>query len=379
MDHDFISNGGPVSSNPTTRRCLLRSAAGAAVGLAFAASAKAEEAKGTSVIEFEDKLAQMRDDFYRHPKIDILKDGFRPVGGKVADFAVAELNGRFHFYYIERRLQEGTPFYPGHEIYFGHASTPNFIDWEVHEPVMLVRPGTWEGAHVWAPSIIRRGDEFLMAYTGVNSHLSQSIGLASSTDLFNWKRWESNPIRPCKDRPWAYWREDSICSCRDPSLFEHDGKIWFNYTASTKEGASCIALCSSSDLKTWEDRGPILVGPTSGYEPTLQGGHKQGCLESACMVRRKGKWFLIIKASTRIKPWRQWIIPGERIDHFDFADGWNFWKEGICVEIVKDRGQQSLIAGMVNGNLKFAEVDWSAPKPEAHNIERKEQFTPWLA
>jgi len=61
----------------------------------------------------------------------------------VADFATARLNGRDHFYYIERRLQEGTPFYPGHEIYFGHVSTADFFEWEVHDPVMIVQENSW--------------------------------------------------------------------------------------------------------------------------------------------------------------------------------------------------------------------------------------------
>jgi hypothetical protein len=198
-----------------------------------AAAGKAEE--GMTAIEFEEALAAMRREHYRHPKVDIIKEGFRPVGGKVADFAVAERAGRYHFFYIERRLVEGTPFYPGHETYFGHASTANFVDWEVHEPVLMVRPGTWEGAHVWAPCIVRRGDEYVMAYTGVNKVISQDIGIASSLDLFEWKRWASNPVSPCKGAGWAYWRTDGIASCRDPSLCAWDGRYWMIYTANTKE------------------------------------------------------------------------------------------------------------------------------------------------
>ncbi|MEP0841491.1 MAG: hypothetical protein HRF43_02120, partial [Phycisphaerae bacterium] len=290
----------------------------------------------------------------------------------------AEGGGRYHFYYIERRLQEGTPFYPGHEMYFGHASTADFLKWEVHEPVMLVRPGTWEGAHVWAPSIFRRGSEYIMVYTGVNKHLSQDIGLASSTDLFEWRRWESNPISPCKGRDWAFWRENAISSCRDPEIIEHDGRYWMNFTANTKAGASCIALASSKDLKTWDDHGPILVGPTSGYEPRLEGGHKQGALESACLVRKKGRWFLLIKAALRTTPIRQWIIPSDRIDRFDFADGWKFWTEGVCIQTVKERGEKSLIAGMVAGCVKFAEVDWSAERPVARPVESEATLTAWV-
>jgi hypothetical protein len=379
MKHGRRRGGISENVEQATRRGFLRSAGLGFAGLYLARTAAAAETKGGNIIEFEEQLARMRDQYYRHPQVDVLQTGFRPIGGKVADFAVAQREGRYHFFYIERRLQEGTPFYPGHEIYFGHASTADFLNWEVHDPVMLIRPGTWEDAHVWAPSILRRGDEYVMAYTGVNHHLSQNIGLASSKDLFNWRRWESNPISPCKGREWAYWREDSICSCRDPEMVEHDGRVWMNYTACTRAGASCIALCSSADLKTWQDHGPILTGPTTGYEPKLEGGHKQGALESACLVRRRGKWFLLIKAALRSQPWRQGIIPSDRIDRFDFANGWRFWEQGICIEIVKDRGDQSLIAGMVNGCIRFAEVDWSAARPEAKPIETRESLARWVS
>ncbi len=359
------------------RRGFLRLAGVGLAGLSAPTRSRAEDGGSTNIIEFEEKLAAMRAEYYRHPKIDILKTGFRPIGGKVADFAVAELRGRYHFFYIERRLQEGTPFYPGHEIYFGHASTPDFFNWEVHEPVMIVRPDSWEESHVWAPFILKRGDEYVMVYTGVNRHISQNIGLASSADLFTWKRWDSNPISPCKDRPWAYWHEDRISSCRDPQIVEHDGQFWMIYTANTKTGASCIALCSTRDLKTWEDHGPILTGPTSGYEPKLEGGHKQGSLESAYLLNRKGKWYLLVKAALRGIPYRQGIIPGDRIDAFDFANGWQFWKEGVCIEVVKEREGRALIAGMVNGFIKFAEVDWSADRPAARTLETKEELAAW--
>lgn len=180
----------------TISRCAwLRGAGTGALALAIGRRAMAAAAEGTSVIAFEETLAAMRTRHYRDRTVDIVNTGFRPVGGKVADFAVAQRDGRYHFFYIERRLQEGTPFYPGHEIYFGHASTADFVHWRVHEPVMLIRPGTWEEAHVWAPCILRRGSQYVMAYTGVNRHLSQDIGLASSTDLFQWKRWTPTPSR----------------------------------------------------------------------------------------------------------------------------------------------------------------------------------------
>ena len=242
------------------------------------------------------------------PKVDILKEGFRPVGGKVADFGTGRLNGHDHFFYIERRLQEGTPFYPGHEIYFGHASTPNFFDWEVHDPALVIRPNTWEEAHLWAPVLLKNGDEFIMAYTGLNRHLSQNIGLASSRDMFEWKRWDTNPISPAKGATWSYWREDDICSCRDPDLFRHNGRVYMPYTANTREGATCIALSSTADFKTWKDHGPILVGPASGYEVRLWGGHPQGSFESSNLSFRGGRYILIFGASIRGRGPGTWAV-----------------------------------------------------------------------
>jgi len=78
-------------------------------------------------------------------------------------------------------------------------------------------------------------------------------------------------ISPCKGAAWAAWWEDDICSCRDPHLFRHEGRVWMCYTANTKEGAACLALASTADFKKWKDHGPIIVGPVSGYEAKLAG------------------------------------------------------------------------------------------------------------
>jgi hypothetical protein len=339
--------------------------------------ASTNSASGTNIIEFEKTLARMRFEHYRHPPVDILKEGFRPVGGRVADFATVRHAGRDHFFYIERRLQEGTPFFPGHEIYLGHASTANFFDWEVHDPVMLVRPGTWEEAHVWAPMILPHGDEFIMAYTGLNRHLSQNLGLASSKDLFEWTRWKSNPISPCKGAAWAAWWENDIASCRDPHLVRHDGRVWMAYTANTKAGATCIALTSTKDFRQWKDHGPILIGPASGYEPKLWGGHTQGSFESANLSFRKGRWMLVFHAVIRDKGRGTWAVQSDRIDSFRADKMWRFWDDGACVEVMRDQGDQSLLAGVVGGCIKFGEVNWAAPHPVARTLKRREELERW--
>lgn len=366
-----------MNDSKLARRSLL-AAGGAALVSGWVQRVAWAQSAGDTILDFETALVNARRAKYHHPEVDIVKTGFRPVGGKVADFGVAELDGRFHFFYIERRLAEGTPFYPGHEIYFGHASTPDFFKWEVHEPVMHIRPGTWEDGHVWAPCVVRRGDEFIMAYTGVNRHISQNIGLASSHDLFEWKRWDTNPISPAKDRPWAAWREDHISSCRDPNLFEHDGRWWMNYCANTREGASCIALTSTTDFKTWKDHGPICVGAASGYEMRLEGGHPQGSLESANILHRRGKWYMTVKAKVRESGHKaNWIIESDRHDRFDFAARREFWPEGFGIEIVRDRGDRTLLATFNDGHIRFGVVDWSVEKPMARLIASADELRAW--
>ena len=359
------------------RRAFLWTVAAGLVGLTPQWYTWAEAPEPTNVIAFEETLAGWRARHYRERKVDIINTGFRPVGGTVADFAVAEHGGRFHFFYIERRLTEGTPFYPGHEIYFGHASTADFVNWQVHDPVLLVRPDTWEEAHVWAPCIVRRGSEFIMAYTGVNRHISQDIGLASSTDLFTWKRWETNPISPCKGKSWAFWRPDAISSCRDPSICEYDGRHWMIYTANTKEGASCIALTSTTDFHAWRDHGPICVGPAGGYEPRLEGGHPQGSLESAHLLRRRNTWFLLVKAKVRDSDKRSWIIESDRVDSFDFTGRRQFWPGGFGIEVVEDKGDRSLLATFFGGHIRFGLVNWADAQPTARFVESEEELAPW--
>lgn len=328
-----------------------------------------------NIIQFQETLVAMRMAHYRHRHVDILHEGFRPVSGSVADFCTVAHDGRHHFFYIERRLQEGTPFYPGNEIYFGHASTADWVEWEVHDPALLIRPGTWEGGHLWAPNVLRYQGRFLMAYTGVSTLISQDIGLAWSDDLFHWERDPRNPISPLKDRPWGFWRADGICGCRDPHLLEHAGRLWMTYTGDTREGATCIALTSTADLTKWEDHGPILVGPADGYEPRMQGGHLQGSLESSNLSFRQGQWRLLAQFKRRDCEVRNWIFASDRMDAFDLASGREFWPGAYTTEVVEDRGTRSLLA--CASTIRLGEVDWADELPTARFIDTRERLQFW--
>ena len=344
--------------------------------------------------EFETKLAESRLDLYHHPAIDIINEGFRPVGGMPNDFGVIVHEGRYHFFYFHGILTESSGFFPGQATFLGHASTANFFDWEVHDPVLPIRPGTWESASVGAPVLLRHDGRFIMAYQGFNRYLSQDIGLAESDDLFEWKRFDSNPISPAKDKPWSFWRQDGPASCRDPHLLEYDGKVWLTYTTNTKEKASCIAMCSTTDLVEWEDHGPILVGPSDGYQldpmqviadiggidgrfkrAPLWRGREQEQMESSYLLPRNDKWYLLVQTKLRGSPIVSYIFESTSMDSFELSQGREFWHGSHTAEIVKEEGSRSLLA--TTKPIRFGEVDWSEEKPTAHFITSPEGLKSW--
>ncbi len=200
-----------------------------------------------NAFEAEERLWNEYLEAYRHPPRDFER-GFRPMGGFIADFCVVWHEGRMHLFHIDRRLGECECAWPGHEIFLGHASTADLVDWEVHDPVMLIRPGTWEGTKVGAPYILPHEGRFIMAYQGLNEFASQNLGLAFSENLFDWERSPHNPISPLANTDWGFWRTDGTASCRDAHLNFVDGRFWLTYTACTRKGTTCIAMTSSADL-----------------------------------------------------------------------------------------------------------------------------------
>jgi beta-fructofuranosidase len=330
-------------------------------------------------VEFERRLFALRIDHYRNRTVS-LEEGFRPVSGKVGDFCVVQQDGAYHIFAIERRLQESTAFFPGNEIYFCHASTEDFTNWRVHNPVLLIRPGTWEGAHVFAPFVIRWQGRFVMAYTGVNEFCSQDIGIAFSEDLLNWERSANNPISPATDRSWSSWRPDLTSSCRDPHLLIERERLYMTYTTNTAEGASCVALASTDDLKTWTDHGPILVGAKDGYEAGLFVPHVQGQLESSNLLKRNGRWYLFVAEKRRDRDGRDWIYESDRMDQFTYSEGREFWIDPMpphTVETIKDCGAKTLLAGF-SGTIRLGVVDWSESQPTGRLIVDDCELAEWL-
>lgn len=186
---------------------------------------------------------------------DWLKVGYAPKGFYLKDHCLIKAGGLYHLFHIA-----GTPdvscCLPGNELWIGHATTADFLQWQTHEPCLYVRPGCWDGGHVIAPFVVAHEGRYWMLYAGCTVDNTQRIGLAVSDDLFTWERVGDRPMIRPEEYGWAFCPTRGGASCRDPHLLRVDDQFLLYYTAITKQGRACVALATSRNLVDWQDCGP---------------------------------------------------------------------------------------------------------------------------
>ncbi len=206
---------------------------------------------------------------------------FEP-GGNVIDHAIIEKDGLFHLVYIRAAAVSSWPEYPSFN--FGHAVSENLVDWDVKDPVLQTVESGFDTYQVWAPHIIKHQGKYWNFYTGVNDSVSQAICLATSDDLYNWDRYEANPI--ITSQPWGAWDESVWSDCRDPMVLKDGNMFYCYFTAARfdKEAEKheyCMGIASSSDLINWKDEGYRTLEHTLSTPP-----------ESPFVVKRNGEYYL---------------------------------------------------------------------------------------
>ncbi|MCP4545676.1 MAG: family 43 glycosylhydrolase [bacterium] len=196
------------------------------------------------------------------------------VGIYCKDHAVVKHEGVYHVFYIQS-------YPPGQgggmrsEKWFGHVTSSDLRHWERQPNVMSVDVGwaeEWEREAVWAPKIIEdpNSSDWLMYYTGVNEHIAQQTGLASSNDLYSWYRFNGNPVY--YPRSWASWDISQWSNCRDPEIFHADGdeNYYLLNTTETSDGFGAISYATSTTLSTWQDMGALFVNDSSNVMESCQ-------------------------------------------------------------------------------------------------------------
>lgn len=278
---------------------------------------------------------------------DWLKVGYAPLGFYLKDFCLLESRGVWHLYHIA-----GTPgvscCLPGNEVFFGHATTRDFLTWETHEPCFFIDVRGWDHGHVFAPYVITQGGKHWMFYTGVATDNTQRIGVATSTDLFHWQRASDRPVIRPEEYGWAFCPTTGGAACRDAHVIEHDGVFQMYYTAVTQDGRGCVARASSRDLLGWRDEGVAYA--FSGWNQC----------ESSNVQPVDGRWRLFFGGH---HAWS--YVDSDNPLRWPDVTPTKLRADITGMEVIARRGGRWLVAyfGLRYYRLLVGILDWSAPSP----------------
>jgi hypothetical protein len=203
-------------------------------------------------------------------------------GGYVVDHALIKKDGLTHLFYIRGTAATNWPEYP--LFNFGHAVSRDLKNWDIQQPVLQCPATGWDVYQVWAPYILERKGVYYMFYAGVNKNVSQAICLATSSDLYNWKRYEKNPVITAGT--WGLWDSSRWSDCRDPVVLQDGDNYYCYYTAVRKntengQSESCLGISSSKDLFHWKDQGFIRLEQSLATPP-----------ESPFVLNHNGTYYL---------------------------------------------------------------------------------------
>lgn len=181
-----------------------------------------------------------------------------------------------------------------------------------HEELILApsfKAGTFDSHAVDCPFLFHHDGRFWMTYVGWDG-IGYQTGLASSSDLLNWKKEGLILGRGPKGSVTEY-NAALTCILRDNDLFGPaslklvNGRFVGTYHAypepGYEAGPGVIGLCFSTDLRTWVVGDPVL-------EPDSRFLWEAGGLYKSWLMETDGTYYLFYNAKNQPKkpsPWRE--------------------------------------------------------------------------
>lgn len=151
----------------------------------------------------------------------------------------------------------------------GHAVSTNLVDWEfVGLAMSRGMPGEWDGHKLSTGSVIKRDGRFWMAYNAQDfgkyevpprerrqSNI-QRVGVAVSDDLYNWIKYEDNPVSEAD--PDIYQMDGTW---RDPFMVEMDDRVYHYVCAAPSKNdvssVGTVGLAWTNDMLNWNIEPPV--------------------------------------------------------------------------------------------------------------------------
>lgn len=180
-----------------------------------------------------------------------------------------------HAFYLQasRALQDPNLRHTNPSV--GHAVSSDLVNWTVVADAIYPSQdeSAWDSATTWTGSVVRDDSGlWWMFYTG-NSRSTkirvQTIGAATSPDLYTWTKVEGNPLVTADERWYAKFVPGGERSedFRDPWVFKfaEDDDTWHMLmTARDKKGPerqdAVMGHATSKDLLNWQMQPPLSKG-----------------------------------------------------------------------------------------------------------------------
>ena len=151
----------------------------------------------------------------------------------------------FHLMYIRTGGSQAA------ETMFGHAWSWDLTHWNVDTVAFTTDATPWNSLHVWAPSIIQRGDKYLMFYAGADAQEDQRIGFVSAakldTTIIPWST-QRTMIWQASSADWIVPSSPAFSfqqQCRDPYVMEDPAdpsRLLMFYTAPDRPDSASNGL-----------------------------------------------------------------------------------------------------------------------------------------
>lgn len=210
----------------------------------------------------------------------------RPATGWVNDpNGPFRWRGRYHLFY------QHNPAAPVHaDIVWGHASSPDLLQWNTEPVALEPTPGHLDAGGCWSGCVVDDGGVPTAVYTGIRDGvLDASVCLATAADdgLRTWAKHPTAAARPPRGL--------SLAGYRDPFVFAAHGHRYALVGAGLAGGgAATVLLYACDDLRAWTYLGPLL-----GTEDPVARAHAPADVwECPQLVRLADRWVLIVSLWT---------------------------------------------------------------------------------
>ncbi|MGG4032949.1 hypothetical protein ABEV74_04445 [Paenibacillus cisolokensis] len=152
------------------------------------------------------------------------EDGEEWERGGLYKECLLEHDGTFYLFYNAKNKNRGR-----WVEQTGVATSTDLVQWRRHadNPVIRVTPDAWDSGFVSDPCVLRDGDRWVMFFFGYDYKAAQE-GIAFSDDLLNWTKYPEPIITVGKES------ELDAIFAHKPSVITHEGVLYHFYTASRR-------------------------------------------------------------------------------------------------------------------------------------------------